>query len=146
MRTLALRAIALSALGVGAAYGSAFLPGGAPRWGIWLFIVSMAVLLVSMIALGAIREGTRADRGVLAALVGILALLIAGFGAALVLPADAAGATLWFGLPRRAAIVLYGIGVLPLFALPLVYAFTFDRLTLTPEDIERVRAAQRSVD
>jgi hypothetical protein len=45
------------------------------------------------------------------------------------------------GLPRRAAIVLYGIGLLPLFVLPVAYALTFDEMTLSEEDLERVRRA-----
>jgi hypothetical protein len=73
----------------------------------------------------------------------IFVMLVAGFGLALALPAEGdATARLWFGLPKRAAIVLYGIGVLPLFALPLAYAFTFEGLTLRESDIERVRAAR----
>jgi len=61
----------------------------------------------------------------------------------LVMPAETESSPLWFGLPARAAVVLYGIGVLPLFVLPIAYALTFDSLTLSEADLERVRAAKR---
>ena len=35
--------------------------------------------------------------------------------------------------------ILYGIGVLPLFVLPIAYAVTFESLTLNETDLERVR-------
>jgi hypothetical protein len=61
---------------------------------------------------------------------------------ALALPPETEGAALWLGLPRRAALVLYGIGLLPVAILPVAYARTFDSLTLRPEDLERIRAAR----
>jgi hypothetical protein len=61
------------------------------------------------------------------------------------MPAETgADAPLWLGLPRRAAIVLYGIGILPLFLLPFAYAWTFDAMTLSEEDLARVAAARRA--
>jgi hypothetical protein len=44
------------------------------------------------------------------------------------------------GLPRRAAIVIYVIGLLPLFAMPFAYAATFDDATLSADDLARLRA------
>jgi hypothetical protein len=69
-------------------------------------------------------------------------VLLIGFGAALVMPAETRDSTLWLGLPPRAAVVLYGIGVLPLFVLPIAYALTFESLTLSDADLERVRNAR----
>ena len=61
---------------------------------------------------------------------------------ALALPADLGAAEpLLLGLPRRAAIVVYGIGLLPVLVLPVAYALTFEAQTLRDEDLERVRAA-----
>ena len=37
-------------------------------------------------------------------------------------------------------VVVYGVGLLPVFVLPVVYALTFDAQTLRAEDLERVRA------
>jgi hypothetical protein len=47
---------------------------------------------------------------------------------------------LWLGLPARAAVVIYGIGLLPIVVLPVAYALTFDTQTLSADDVERVRA------
>ena len=43
----------------------------------------------------------------------------------------------------RAAIVIYGIGLLPIIVLPVAYALTFEAMTLSAEDLERVRAMAR---
>jgi hypothetical protein len=70
----------------------------------------------------------------------VFILLTAGFCLPLALPAtEAKGATLLLGLPVRAAIVIYGIGLLPIFILPVVYATTFETQTLSDEDIAKVR-------
>jgi hypothetical protein len=105
-------------------------------------VAGLAMLAVGCMALGAARAGRR-SRLFIAAL-GLTALaIVAGFGLALALPAsEAADSTLLLGFPVRAALVLYLVGVLPLLTLPLVYAATFDLLTLTGADLERVRAAR----
>ena len=48
---------------------------------------------------------------------------------------------LWLGLPRRAAIIMYGVGLLPMLVLPLAYALNFERDTLDPADWDRIRNA-----
>jgi hypothetical protein len=69
---------------------------------------------------------------------------VIGFGAALALPAtEGPLSTLWLGLPARAAIVIYGVGLLPIVVLPVAYALTFETQTLSAEDVERVRALAR---
>ena len=60
------------------------------------------------------------------------------------LPDPGAAEPLWLGLPRRAAIILYGIGLLPTLVLPVAYALTFADQTLRPEDLERVLARPRA--
>jgi hypothetical protein len=73
--------------------------------------------------------------------VGVLAI---GFCAALALPAtESPLSKLWLGLPARAAVVIYGIGLLPIVVLPVAYALTFETQTLSAEDVERVRAMGR---
>jgi hypothetical protein len=52
-------------------------------------------------------------------------------------------AVLYLGLPLRAAIIVYGTGILPTLILPIVYAVTFEKQTLTEADIERVREVAR---
>ena len=67
-----------------------------------------------------------------------------GFCAALALPAtESPLSKLWLGLPARAAIVIYGIGLLPIIVLPVAYALTFETQTLNAEDVERVRELAR---
>ena len=74
----------------------------------------------------------------------VVAVLAIGFCAALALPAtESPVSRLWLGLPARAAIVIYGIGLLPIIVLPVAYALTFDTQTLNAEDIERVRELAR---
>lgn len=95
--------------------------------------------MVAMLALGAARSGGRGGlRSLIVPFAAVLLILTGAFAAALLLPA--ASEPLVLGVPRRAAIVLYGIGVLPALVLPLAYALTFDA-DLTDDDIERVRAA-----
>lgn len=138
-RRWALRAIFASALAIMVAYLSAFLPGGSPTWAAWLFMAGMSVMMVATMALGAARNGSIGKLWIPFALV--LVILLAGFGAVLALPpADPADPTLWLGLPPRAAIVLFGIGFLPLFLVPVSYAWTFSELTLAPGDLDRIRA------
>ncbi len=139
MKPLILRAIVASTLLLAAAYASAFLPGGAPAWAAWLMVVGTAGLMVSTMALGAARAGRIGRLAIPFALVFVI--LVAGFGLVLALPPGGPGEALWLGLPARAAIVLYGVGLLPLFAVPLVYALTFEESTLSAADLERVRAA-----
>ena len=70
----------------------------------------------------------------------VIITLTIGFCLALGLPAnEGPGSTLWLGLPVRAAIVVYGIGLLPVVVLPVAYALTFETQTLSAEDVERVR-------
>lgn len=142
IKRAALSSVFASVLTIGAAYASAFLPGGAPPGAAWAMAAGIAVLMVATMALGAARQGRLGRLALPFALV--LLLLLAGFGTVLALPpADPADPTLWLGLPPRAAVVLYGIGLLPLFAVPLAYALTFDEMTLPEADLARVRAAAR---
>jgi hypothetical protein len=129
---------------VAAAYGSAFLPGGAPPWAPWAMVAGIALLTVGMMALGAARPG-RGLGPLLFPLGFTFVVLVAGFGLALALPGREGAATpLRGGLPTRAALVLYGVGLLPALVLPLAYALTFRSMTLDEADLERIRAARRA--
>lgn len=131
-------------LAIGAAYLSAFLPDGAPRWAAWLMMLGIAALMTATMALGAVRKDRIGRLWI--PLACTFVTLTAGFGAALYLPPldAAAPPTLWLGLPAGAAIILYGIGILPLVVVPLAYALTFDEMTLDASDLERLRAAARA--
>ena len=134
-----LASLVFGTLAAAAAYASAFLPGDPPLWGALAMVLGIALMSVGSMALGAARAGRPLGRPGWA-LAASFAILVLGFGLALLLPRDAAG--LWAGLPRRAALVLYGVGVLPAFFLPLAYALTFRERTLDAGDIERIRAAR----
>lgn len=140
IRSSALVVCFASVLGIGAAYGAAFLPGGAPEWAAWIMAIGIAAMLVSIMALGAVRHGRLGRLWLPFAFVFVV--LAGGFGLVLALPpADPLDPALWLGLPPRAAVVLYGIGLLPLLVVPLAYALTFDQMTLTDHDLARVRDA-----
>jgi hypothetical protein len=131
--------IAAIAIGYAAAFGSR----GTPMWAPWLLALGIPAALGAIMILGA----TRGDRGVGPLKIPfafVILMLVIGFGAALTLPAtEGPLSRLWLGLPARAAIVIYGIGLLPIFVLPIAYALTFDTQTLSAEDVERVRELAR---
>jgi hypothetical protein len=140
IKSLALVWFLASTLAITAAYGSAFLPQGSPDWAPWLLSLGTAGVLVSAMTIGAVRNG-RLGRLVYPFAL-FFVVLFGGLAAVLLLPpADPADLTLWFGLPPRAAVLLYGVGLLPLLIVPVVYALTFDEMTLGADDWERIRKA-----
>lgn len=120
------------------AYASAWLPGGAPVSAAWVMVVGTALLLSSMMALGGIRRG-RSWRRVVAAAAFLFGVLVAGFGAALLLPAEGVSGPYLLGLPLRAAIILLGIGIVPVLVLPLAFAADFDDTGLDETSLARLR-------
>jgi hypothetical protein len=68
-------------------------------------------------------------------------VILASIGAAL-MPGtpESAASPLVLGIPRRAAIVLLGVGVLPMVVLPALFAWTFDG---SPFGAERLAALRR---
>ena len=143
-RRNSLLALLAGTLACAAAYGSAFLPGDPPGWSPWALGIGTAVVMVAASALGAARADTGIGR--LKLPFAIVFLIVAGgFAAALTIPApDAADPRLFLGLPAGAAIVLLGIGLLPLLVLPIAYALTFEDMTLSEADLARVREAARA--
>lgn len=137
---LALRSFVAGVLAVALAYGLAFLPPGAARWAPWIMAAGIALTMASAMALGASRPGR--PLGALGwVFAGAFVLILGGFWLALGLTPAGGGEPLWLGLPRRAAILVYGIGLLPVFLLPVAYAMTFDAVTLSDEDLARFRRA-----
>lgn len=134
------RVILLLAVGaIAVAYASAFMPGGAPGWAPWLLALGIPGALGGIMVLGAARE--RGGVGRLAIpFAFVIVTLTVGFCLALALPAnEGPESTLWLGLPARAAIIIYGIGLMPVVVLPVAYALTFETQTLAAEDVEKVR-------
>ncbi len=138
-----LAALVTGILAIAIGYAAAFLPGGTPPWAPWLLALGIPVALGAIMILGAARGrmGIGRLKYPFAFVVAVLAL---GFCAALALPAmESPLSKLWLGLPARAAIVIYGIGLLPIIVLPVAYALTFETQTLNAEDVERVREIGR---
>src|SRR5258706_245901 len=135
----------LGVLSIVLAYGAAFVPGAgsvAP----WLMTLGIILLLVSLIALGTRRRNRAPPPGLVLGVVFLLVVLGAGFAAALLLPPEHAGSPLLLGLPRRAGLLVYGIGLLPAIVLPLCYALSFASAVLSEADLIefRARLAERS--
>jgi hypothetical protein len=135
--------IVLAMCAMAIAYGSAFIPTGAPVWAPWLLALGIPSALGGIMVLGAARE--RGGVGRLAIpFAFVIVTLAVGFCLALALPAnEGPDSKLWLGLPLRAAIVIYGIGLLPIVVLPVAYALTFETQTLNSEDVERVKELGR---
>lgn len=138
--------ISLAITAIAVAYATAFLPGGAPTWAAWVVGWGTMTLIAALIWLGA-RRPDGSHRILRGPLVLTWLILVLSLGLVLALPAEADGASaLVLGLPRRAALVLYGLGLLPALVLPLTYLRTFDHLTLRPDDLARIRALRRPED
>ncbi len=138
---LALSFLVLSCSAIAGAYLLAFLPGGAPPLASWGIALGSAGALSSMMALGAARGGRL--RPIAAVACVLTFLVVAGaFSLALILPAnEGKDAVLVLGFPLRTAIVLYGVGIVPILFLPAMYAASFDADTLSDDDLARVRRA-----
>lgn len=128
----------LSTVLLATGYVGPFVAVPAPDWAVWATAMGTAGAFLSLIALGSARYG---ERGRIPWALGLLAVVLCGGFAAMILlpPPDSAEPVLWLGLPRGAAVLIYGIGILPLFLAPLSYALDFERWTLRDEDLERVR-------
>jgi hypothetical protein len=142
-RRTALVALVAGILAIALGYAAAFFPGGTPPWAPWLLALGIPIALGAIMILGAAR-GRMGIGPLKYPFAFVVAVLAIGFCAALALPAtESALSRLWLGLPARAAIVIYGIGLLPIIVLPVAYALTFEAQTLSAEDVKRVRELAR---
>ena len=143
-RRTSVLALVLGTLACAAAYGSAFLPGDPPAWSPWALGTGTAVVMVAAAALGAARAGGGIGRLKVPFAV-VFVILAGGFATVLAMPAPGGpDAPLFLGLPAGTAVVLLGIGLLPLLVLPVAYALTFEEMTLSEADWARVREAART--
>ncbi|HEX9129812.1 MAG TPA: hypothetical protein VF850_11690 [Gemmatimonadaceae bacterium] len=142
-RRAALVALFFGISAIAAGYLAAFSAAGTPVWAAWLLALGIPVALGAIMILGAAR-GRRGIGPLKIPFAFVVLVLVIGFGAALALPAtEGPLSTLWLGLPARAAIVIYGVGLLPIVVLPIAYALTFETQTLSADDVERVRVLAR---
>lgn len=145
-RRFARYVLVISLSGIAAAYASAFSPSGIPSWAPWPLAVGIPLAIGAIMILGATR-GRRGIGPLKIPFAFVVVTLALGFCAALILPeTENVSSTLWLGLPVRAAIVIYGIGLFPTIVLPIAYALTFESQTLTAEDVERVRSLARELE
>lgn len=107
-----------------------------------MLALGASAVLTAMLLLGARRAQGESRKLRLAAL-GAGALTAVGLGYGLVAPPPLPDGALLLGLPRTTTILLLVAGLVPLVALPLVYAAVFDAEVLRPEDLERVREMAR---
>lgn len=144
MRRTLVMLSALSCVLVGVGYLGLFMaaPLPAPVWAPISLAIGANGLIMSLMALGAVRHDT-IPRALVVTFVGLFVLCAGAFVVALLMPArEGAGGPLLLGLPLRTAIVLYAVGVIPIGVLPFAYALTFESSTLSEEDLSRVRAAR----
>ena len=109
-------ALAPSALAPSALAPSALAP--------WTLALGATLVLTAMLWLGGRRRG-RLPRALAAACVLAALATFGGFAYALLAPAPTADGALLFGLPRTTAILLTLVGVVPMLAMPLLYAAAF---------------------
>lgn len=136
LRRVGLGAVIIGTLAQGIAY-LLTLRGEAPQVAAWLMVAGIAAALAGTAWLG--PASPHGSRWRVVGGLSILVVLLVGFGAALLLPG---GATepLWFGLPRRAAILLLGIGIFPVLLVPTAYAMDFDGAGLDERGLAELRA------
>lgn len=145
MKRLLVRMLVASCGLVAIAYAAMFVTATPPTWAAVSLAIGANGVIMSLMALGAVRRET-IPRSLVWTFIGLFVLCAGCFVVALLLPAqEGAGGPLFLGLPIRTAIVLYGVGVVPIAILPFAYAFTFESSTLNDEDLVRVRAAYASM-
>lgn len=116
------------AAAIGVAYAAAIVAGQAPPWAPWCLVIGSATTTVGLFVVGASTRRVLSGR-VAIFLAALFVVLLASFGAALAMaPDEAGGGRLLLGLPVRLAIVFYGVGVVPLVALPVVFGLTFGQV------------------
>lgn len=144
MKRVLIRLLVVSCCLVALSYVAVFA-GARGGWAPWTLAIGANGVIMSLMALGAVRRDTL-PRSLVWTFGGMFLFCAGCFLAALALPpAEGANGPLLFGLPLRTAIVLYGIGVVPIFILPFAYALTFESSTLSEGDLNRVRTASAAV-
>lgn len=131
-------ALTTSVVAIALGYVSAFIPGTGQVWGPWLLAFGIPLSFVSIMIMGAVRNKGGINKLAIPFLF-VGALLTLGFVLALALPGETITSRLFLGLPLRAAIIIYGVGLLPIVVLPVAYALTFETQTLNQDDIDKVR-------
>ena len=141
MKRLLIRLLAASCGLVAVAYAAMFASASQTSWAPVVLAIGANGVIMTLMAIGAVRHDTM-PRSLVWTFIGLFVLCAGAFVVALLMPVqEGTGGVLLLGLPLRTAIVLYGVGIVPIAILPLAYALTFESSTLSEGDLERVRAA-----
>lgn len=108
---ISLAGLTLAAAAICGAYLLAFLPDPLPRAAPWLLWGGLCLVLPSF--LGLALEGSKGRAARVAVVLLLFAVPAAGLGGALLLPVEDPDSPLILGLPARAALLLYGVGLVP---------------------------------
>jgi drug/metabolite transporter (DMT)-like permease len=141
-RRASLLGLALATVLLAVGYAGAFVAEPSPGWAIWSTAMGTGLAFLALVGLGSARHGRPSRTPWVLGLLAVV--LLGGFGAMILLPPpDPENPVLWLGLPPGAAVLIYGVGLLPFFLAPISYALTFEEWTLREEDLERVREMVR---
>lgn len=106
-----------------------------------LALVLTPIFPVALMVLGAARKGRLGP--ITLPLVVVAVLLEGGLVAMLLLRGRVAEGPWIGGLPLAANVLIYGMWIVPFAIVALTYALTYDRFTLTDDDLDRL---ERSID
>ena len=126
---------------VSSAYVTMLVSSTAPTWAPIALAVGANGIIMTLMAIGAMRHDKLPPALSLTFAFIFVACAGAFVAALLMAPNEGPGGSLLLGLPLRTAIVTYTVGVLPIVVLPLAYALTFEKSTLSDDDLARVREA-----
>ena len=141
MKRLLIRLLVASCCLVAAAYAALFVSVTTPAWAPLSLAIGANGVIMTLMAIGAMRHDTL-PKSLGWTFVGLFVLCAGAFTIALFLKSnEGVGGPLLLGLPLRTAILVYGVGVLPIAVLPFAYALTFESSTLSADDLVRVREA-----
>lgn len=138
LRGFGLAGTCVGALCALAGYATAWLHPELSLTAAWCMAAAIAITMPSALLMGA-RPSVRQPWLVIAAM-GLAVLLVAVFGAALPLPPAAGNEAIVAGLPRRLALLVYGVGLVPFAFLPIAFAWDFDTSSLEPDALRELRA------
>jgi len=137
IKRAALLVIFLSMVVVGMGYASAFLPGGPPKAAAFAFAIATAAMMTAILVLGAARR--QDSLGKLWWVFAFVFVVLAGGFCMALTQTTVSTDRLWLGLPSGAAIILYVVGLAPMAVLPVAYALTFEKTTLSDEELAELR-------
>ena len=145
MKRTLIQLLVVCVLLVASSYITMLTSSSAPTWAPLALAVGANGIIMTLMAIGAMRRDTLPPALALTFAFIFLACAGAFVAALLMTPQEGAGGPLLLGLPLRTAIVTYTVGVLPIIVLPLAYALTFEKSTLSNDDLVRVREAYATV-